>query len=155
MLQLLGDSVPTPPAGASPLGTSVRQTPWFAPQLHLQLHPGPSAPNFGGSLLFMHTPLKQNYNIWRGNTYWAGLVFRESGTPHPMGRGRDGTGSEPLTRWPDLVTECLTVYALKWDYFDDRVLLLNAFCQKQGLNSARSQIQHLCLGIRGLGDPLP
>jgi len=31
---------------------------------------------------------------------------------------RDGTGSEPLTRWPDLVTEC----ALNWE------LILTTVC---------------------------
>ena len=36
---------------------------------------GPSAPKFGGSFLFMHNPLTQNYQIWYGNTCEDGHVF--------------------------------------------------------------------------------
>ena len=65
---------------------------------------------------------------------------------------RDGTGSEPLTRdptrpdptrtlftrWPDAVDECVC-FELR-DYFDDGVLLVNAFCQKSLVYAAHIQI---------------
>jgi len=58
---------------------------------HRRIYPegrGPSAPQFGGSLLFIHTLfLSQNYQIWCGNTYKEGLVFIWSAMP-PTQRGR-------------------------------------------------------------------
>ena len=48
------------------------------------------------------------------------------------------TGSQPLTRCPDPVTECLS-FELR-DYFDDGVLLVNAFCQKSVVYAAHIQM---------------
>ena len=37
--------------------------------------------NFGDSLLYMHTPLTQNYQIWRGSRWEGGAFILGSATP--------------------------------------------------------------------------
>ena len=44
-----------------------------------------------------------------------------------------------LTRWPVPVTECLC-FELR-DYFDDGVLLVNAFCQKSLVHAAHNDVK--------------
>ena len=43
---------------------------------------GSSAPSVGGSLLFVHVPFEQNYQIWYANTFRMELVFRCQPRPH-------------------------------------------------------------------------
>jgi len=43
---------------------------------------GSSAPSVGGSLLFVHVPFEQNYQIWYANTFRMELVLRCQPRPH-------------------------------------------------------------------------
>jgi len=59
-------------SGITHVGTGVFQRISHAPPQGA----GPQrSPNFLGSLLFLHTSLTQNYQIWRGNKYGAGVLL--------------------------------------------------------------------------------